>query len=389
MWKAILALAMALPCLAHAELLPDAGFGNTGVVDVALPGVSFHQTPRAAVLPDRRVVVAVVRGNPMPMFSRQPFLWLVRLRPDGGIDPTFADGAATTLVLAPANADNARLDDVGVRADGSAFALVTLSWPGAKRTLLVGIAADGRPDPGFNGGEPLVVAERGYENPRVFDTGSGYLVVGVGRSGTAGVRLGFDAWRLRADGTPDPSFGNGGSIAVEGPADGIGSTDVIALPGGGFQILNFQQSQTVPNYWRRYRADGSVDTTFGNGGVEAVPDVDTLDDVIRTVYPLDDGTHVAVGGGSCALRTLDAQGRTSTRFDGPCIGGMTINPNVQPYGAKILVSAEIHFSGAPSSADGTYLWVIDRNGVVDETFPEPQADRWRPPASPGASYGVA
>ncbi|HVJ62037.1 MAG TPA: hypothetical protein VM555_04920, partial [Tahibacter sp.] len=75
--------------------------------------------------------------------------------------------------------------------------------------------------------------------------------------------------------------------------------------------------------------------------------------------------------------------------DGPCIGGMTTNPFVQAYGGKLLVSAEMRFGGTPPPTDGTYLWVLDRNGTVDRAFAEPQGDRWRPTTNPSESYAVA
>lgn len=388
MWKAILVLALALPCAARAALTPDTGFGNAGIVDLALPGQRNAGTTHTAVLPDRRVVVAAVRGNPRPFWTIQPLLWLARLQPDGSLDPTFGNGAPATLELAQAELQFVRFNDVHVRNDGSLYALVTLSSSVGHRTILVSVTADGRFDPAFNAGAPLVVAPHAYENPKVFDTGSGYLVVGVGRLGTFGVRLGFDAWRVRADGSPDIAFGGGGSIVVPGSGEGIGSTDVMPVPGGGFQILNYQQSEAVPNYWRRYRADGSLDTAFGDGGVEAIPNVDSPDDVIRDVYPLGDGTYAAVAGASCVQRTFDAHGRTLSTFSGLCIGGATSNPNVQPYGEKLLANAGQYFPGTPSPADGTWLWVLDRNGAIDRAFAEPQGDRWRSPTDPNADYSV-
>lgn len=388
MWKAILVLALALPCVARAALTPDAGFGNAGIVDLALPGQRNAGTTHTAVLPDRRVVVAAVRGNPRPFWTIQPLLWVARLLPDGSLDPTFGNGAPATLELAQAELQFVRFNDVHVRNDGSLYALVTLSSSVGHQTILASVTADGRFDPAFNAGAPLVVAPRAYENPKVFDTGGGYLVVGVGRLGTFGVRLGFDAWRVRADGSPDIAFGGGGSIVVPGSGEGIGSTDAMPVPGGGFQILNYQQSEAVPNYWRRYRADGSVDTAFGDGGVEAIPNVDSPDDVVRDVYPLGDGTYAAVAGASCVQRTFDAQGRTLSKFSGLCIGGATSNPNVQPYGEKLLANAGQYFPGTPSPADGTWLWVLDRNGAIDRAFAEPQGDRWRSPTDPNADYSV-
>lgn len=392
MWKAILALALALPCLARAELLPDAGFGSGGTVDIALPDLPFGSKPHVTVLPDRRVVVAVVRGPPGPDFgAKQPSLWLARLQPDGSIDPTFGNGAPVLLDLSPFGYRAAGLEDIGVRPDGSLYALVLFqSLNLSYQMSLVSVTADGRFDPAFNGGAPLRLSNYGYWRPKAFDTGSGYLVVGVGRSECCGLQQGFDAWRVRADGTLDPAFGNGGSLAVPGGSEeDIGSTDVMPVPGGGFQILNFELSKPIPNYWRRYRADGSLDAAFGNGGDEAIPDLADPNAAIRHAYPLGDGTYAGVAGGSCVQRVFDAQGSTLSKFDGLCTGGGTTNPQVQPYGAKILVSAEQRFGGVPPPSDGTYLWVLDRNGAIDRAFAEPQGDRWRPTTNPNWSYQVA
>jgi hypothetical protein len=388
MWRIILAFAAALPCLARAELLPDPGFGNAGTVEVTLPALYSGGTPRAFVLPDRRTVIATLRANPRPFFQKQPLLSLTRLLPDGSVDPTFANGVP--LELTSSSVDSAGLGEMYVRPDGSLFGFARLGWmsgtPGA--TLIFSVTADGHFDPAFNGGAPLTIVEAVYGRTRIFDTGSGYLITGFSRLATGNVLVG-SVWRLRPDGTPDPAFGNGGVLDFPGNAGDIGGSDAMMLPGGGFQILNYEQSKPVPNYWRRYRADGSIDTAFGNGGEEAISDVDDRDDIIRSVYPLGDGTHAALGGASCVTRTLDAQGRTLAKFNGPCIGGATTNPNVQPYGGKILASAEERFGGVPPPSDGTYLWVLDRNGAVDRTFAEPQGDRWRPTTNPNWSYAVA
>lgn len=388
MWKAILALALTLPCIARAELLPDTSFGTAGTVEMTLPALPFGRTTRATVLPDRRVVVAVVRGRVAGPWVYRPTLSLTRLQPDGSVDPTFGNGAPVALDLSEENFERAYLSELGVRPDGSLFALVAVSrannW---NRTMLVSVTADGRLDPAFNGGAPVTLADHAYDRPKVFDAAGGYLVVGVGRVECCGFGRGFDAWRLRADGTPDPAFGTNGSIAVPGPAEGVGSTDVMPLPGGAFQILNYQAGLPSPNYWRRYRADGSLDTAFGNGGDEAIPTASNA--VLHDIYALGDGTFASVGGASCVQGVFDAQGRTLSTFSGLCIGGAQTNANVQPYGQKILVSAEQRFGGTPPPTDGTYLWVHDRNGTVDRAFAEPQGDRWRPTTNPMWSYGVA
>ena len=110
MWKVIarLVLAAAWPCLVFAEPVNDARFGNDGVVDVALPGNSFLNPARVAILPDRRIAVA-----------RTDDARIAQLLPEGGLDASFGSAGGATFALNPAPVDHACMVDIHVRPDGS------------------------------------------------------------------------------------------------------------------------------------------------------------------------------------------------------------------------------------------------------------------------------
>lgn len=365
--------------ICHAELVLDTRFGNAGIVDKAISGNSFQRAPQTTVLPDGRIVVAVIRASrPGVNWDWKPALFLARLLPDGSADPAFGNGAPVMLDLSASFFQRALSNHLVVRPDGSLLALVTMSTGPSGTyhlTHLVSITADGRLDPAFNGGAPLLLSKRGYNRVKVFDTDQGYLVLAGYPVGSRDTEVSqFTALRVRADGTFDPTFGNGGRVDVDAPDEA--GTDGMPIPGGGFQMSYFEYGAEHPvNYWRRYRADGSLDTAFGSGGEEAIPAVDGV--FLNEIHPLGDGTYAGTDDHACIRRLLDEQGRTLKTFAQPCAVVTHSFAMAQSYGQKILAS------------DGSYLSVVDRDGTIDRAFAEPQGDRWRPTAWTDGEFGAA
>ncbi|WP_257387172.1 hypothetical protein [Tahibacter caeni] len=375
---------------ARAGLYADTDFGDAGFVDVDLDTAPLYRRPQLAVLPDRRIVAALLPLGEMP---RSPQLKLVRLLPDGSRDPGFGGGGVATVPLSALAVDYGTVNQLRLLADGRFLALVSTMRierpPGGDpiyhaELLLLRLAADGSPDPSFNAGLPRAVGDAVSSSARLLPQADGILLVGFGTQ-CCGNPSGFRALRLRADGSPDPAFGSGGELVVA-PLDTT-SSDVMSVPGGGFQILHNQPQRT---FWRRYRRDGRVDTAFGINGEQDIPRTETFG--IERLQELADGSWLGFTG-YCPLRLFDAEGRVLSHLPGCAAYGapfnMSSNFQVQLYGDRWLISGEQRFQALPPPSDGTYLFATDHALRIDREFAGTPDGRFRPPDVPTASYAVA
>ena len=99
-------------------------------------------------------------------------------------------------------------------------------------------------------------------------------------AGTAGSLSGFLVARYMPDGSPDPSFGDGGYVQTQvgEEAAGGGSATAVALEPDGRIVVAGVSDQGLAPYpgssgiedefaVARYNPDGSLDTSFGTGGI--------------------------------------------------------------------------------------------------------------------------
>lgn len=392
MWKTIAAVLLLFCAGARAGLYDDTAFGNIGYVDIDLGGSQYYyDAPEVVVLPDRRVVAATMLSG---LAVQTPTLKVVRLLADGGLDPAFGANGVATVALSAMAADWSYVTALTPLADGRLYLLAYTmrvenppDGAGAiyhTSSYLVRLRDDGEIDPGFNGGQPWTgAASFAFGNLMPQDTG--ILLVTQGDYCCA-LGTGIDAIRLRFDGTLDPGFGTGGVLAV--PAANSESVGSMPLAGGGFQVFHrkpWAHGQPARNFWRRYRADGSLDTTFADGGQQEIPLTEFFG--MSQLHALGDGTQLGVDG-TCPLRWFDAEGRVLAVY-AQCTRTGGSDFHVRRYGEKWLFSGEERFGGVPPPSDGTYLHVTDRAGRVDPAFAAPQGLRWRSPDAPSASYAVA
>jgi uncharacterized delta-60 repeat protein len=183
----------------------------------------------------------------------------------GVSDPAFGNAG---IVVNPGSHADAR---VTVQADGRIVAVGGQSDFEIDRYL-----PDGKPDPSFgnSGHYTLDMTDGGVERASaVALLDDGRIVVG----GTASSGAGYD-WvvaRLLADGTPDPSFGDGGKVRLNlGPLDGNELHDLILLPGGlilaAGNVNEGAAGGGINFAVLRLTADGTPDPSFGTGGIRTV-----------------------------------------------------------------------------------------------------------------------
>lgn len=210
-------------------------YGADGAADAAFDAaIATLNVPGAVrgVVVDPVTSKIVLVGVTSPALG-VPQLMVARREATGGADATFNGTGSFTLGTEDAPLGSAGL---AIALDASGALTVVGSRKEANGTtsgLALRLAADGRRDPTFNGGQPIVDARRRHTGVLVDPAGAS--VIGGTDSSTA---LGaFALTRRLADGALDPAFGAGGvtTLGVGFHSEGLAqlSDGSLALAGGG------------------------------------------------------------------------------------------------------------------------------------------------------------
>jgi len=250
-------LLLAVGSAAAAPGVLDPSFG-AGSGEVTTQIGESAAADAVVVQPDGKIVAAgeFVEAIGPPNFA------LVRYEPSGTLDPTFGNGG---WVLSPAGAASA----VALQPDGKIVAAGTAS----NQIRVVRYNADGSLDQSFGTGGVVTTAASGsgsVANALVLQP-DGKIVVG-GYSSDGLERL-FTLVRYDANGSLDSTFGSGGIVTTR-VGTGSSSIDGLVLQPDGKFVADGDAvdaaDQNVPGL-ARYNADGSLDPSFGSGGIVTTP----------------------------------------------------------------------------------------------------------------------
>ncbi|MEH2590705.1 beta strand repeat-containing protein [Bradyrhizobium sp. AZCC 1721] len=232
----------------------DTSFGDGGKVITDLLVDDFGQS--VGLQPDGKIVVSGYSFN--ANISGFDFA-LVRYNADGSLDFSFnGDGRVTTRI-----GTHEASYSVVVQPDGKILAAGHSLFFGTNDIAVVRYNADGSLDTDF-GEDGRVTTDFGHTN----DVGQSVAVQADGRIVVAGISQGDIAVvRYNADGSLDTSFGDGGRVTTSIAAgNDVGSSVTIQADG---RILVAGSSFNGANTdfaIVRYNTDGSLDTSFGDGG---------------------------------------------------------------------------------------------------------------------------
>jgi uncharacterized delta-60 repeat protein len=231
----------------------DPSFGTGGI---ARPGDAVSAANAMVLQADGRIVLAGSTAG-------TGFDWrLTRLNPDGLPDAGFGTGGVVTTDF---GGDYDIANAVALQPDGR---IVVAGTEGASSGIDRDFAVarynpDGSLDTGFGaGGRVTVSLAAGPDDP------FGVVVQPDGRIVVAGIAAGdFGVLRLNADGTFDASFGSGGSVRTDvAPQDYVRA--VVVQPDGRIVVGGGSGSGASGTFSLvRHLTDGSLDPTFGPGGV--------------------------------------------------------------------------------------------------------------------------
>jgi uncharacterized delta-60 repeat protein len=254
----------------------DTTFGSGGVVTG--PGNQLTGRDRVTVLPDGKIVVT--GSGRLPDNSHA--LTLSRYNPDGSLDASFGTGGVASTAFSQV----AYAEGIALQSDGR---IVVAAYVDLTDDFVVlRFNADGSPDPTFGQAGQV----RTDFAPYTIVDGAGAVavqldgkIVVAGRTDEEGAGTGdfivsdFAVIRYNPDGSLDTSFGNGGKARA-----GISGLDdhatAVALQADGKIVVAGNSERLIPTSpgsadatissdfaAARFLANGSVDTTFGTGGV--------------------------------------------------------------------------------------------------------------------------
>lgn len=265
------------------ELDPTFGAGGFVSADLAHLG---DFAAAVEVQPDGKVLVAGYTAQPENQAHNFAGL-LARFNADGSLDTTFGDGGVAVTQLAD------RLTSLAVLANGQIVAGGEY-WGGfghGDDSALLRFNADGSPDLSFGGGdgvEYVNLASWGETFNRIAIAPDGKI---VGLSQCANFDGGFDQGdfgvvRFNANGTLDATFGGGDGVVTTDFSDAQHSLDLAAAVGftadGKLVVAGSTTDQGGTGIQprdggfglARYNDDGSLDTSFGDGGKVITPFAD-------------------------------------------------------------------------------------------------------------------
>ena len=298
---------------AEADGMLDPSFGNGGIVITQFPGMFPNSAASSVVvLPDGRAAAAGAVTLPMSGTAMAAARYLV----SGALDPSFSSDG-TSQVDFPFFNSFAGADDVLLQPDGRLVLVGGVdSFQFGRFFALARLTVNGAPDFSF-GTEGRLTTE--FPGPAWAVAGllqPDGRIIAVGNSGTD-----LAAARYNVNGTLDPTFGTAGQLTLPLPqpftvgdaalqpdgklvivgaygpgpfdfglvrllpsgavdpsfdGDGVATTDfgadestqsVIVLADGRLVIGGHRTTTVTDVALARYLADGTLDTTFGTGGL--------------------------------------------------------------------------------------------------------------------------
>jgi uncharacterized delta-60 repeat protein len=281
----------------------DTAFGSGGKVTTDFNG-STDEADAIVVQPDGKIVLA---GTTFSINTFSDFA-LARYDSDGSLDTTFGSGGKVITEFSNSagqvSADQAF--DMAIQNDGK---IVLAGWTFINNSVTSNFALaryniDGSLDSSFGSGGKVTTDFGGADISRaVVIQPDGRIVAAGGGEGLPG---GFKLARYNGDGSLDTTFGSDGKVTVVSNAEG---RRLVLQPDGKFIVAGEISISFDSNFClARLSSNGILDTTFGSGG-KVTTDFVGLNDFLTDIAIQPDGRIVAVG-------TPPTRGGAIVRYNG-------------------------------------------------------------------------
>src|SRR5262249_25991769 len=273
----------------------DTSFGGTGTVFTDVSGQS-DRAQAVLIQPDGKSIVGGTGGDG-PHF----FFVLARYTPDGSLDSTFGNGGKLVTDPSPSGSYN-EIWDLALQPDGRILAGGDVMIGNEMYFAVARYNPNGTLDTSFGSNGLSTTNPSGNGGDRAYSVlvqPDGKIVL-VGGSFGGNSTSHFAISRFTSWGGVDSSFGANGTVTTDLPGTYEQAFDAVLQPDG--KIVAVGQTNPAGAYppiynfaLARYNADGSLDSSFGNGGfvMTEMGGNDQAEGV--TLAP--DGRIVVVGGG--------------------------------------------------------------------------------------------
>jgi uncharacterized delta-60 repeat protein len=340
----------------------DASFGQGGRVVTAF-GTNPSSANALVLQSDGKIIVAgFARNN-----QQGADFALVRYNANGGLDSSFGGGKVTTAFGASPSSAGA----LALQTDGKIIAAGGVTNSGTLNDFaLARYNQDGSLDPSFNGDGKVITDFNGQSDGAV-----GVAVQPDGRIVAAGttifMTLKFALARYNADGSLDASFGTGGRVITP---DRYSATGVALQPDGKIVVVGWSPLNFFELVLARYNVDGSLDGTFGAGGI-VITDPGGDFETASAVALQSDGKIVVAGGNQFffLMARYNPNGTLDNTFG---FSGLAFNRFYDLFGSMGTAVAiqsdgrivEAGFTGTQYLATDFGLMRYNVNGSLDTSF---------------------
>ncbi len=348
--------------------LLDPTFGGDGRVttDLSTTIPTEDAVYGVAVQPDGKIVAVGYRNSPA-----NQWMAVVRYDTDGTLDSSFGDdGVVLTHFRSGAEGDAVVLQPDGkIVVVGTTWIRSALDWGFA----VARFNTDGTLDETFGGTGRVrtVVGDDLSEATGVALDAHGDIVV-VGQAASSGAV--FAVVRYTPDGSLDGRFGVDGIVLTPIGHHGGSSDDVAIQPDGAIVVAGAAGTRNGSDIaLARYQDDGTLDPSFGNGGIVRTSFGDGQEG--SAGVELQPDGKIVIGGGAgysagFAFVRYMPDGTLDPTFAGDGFRTVTIGWDANVGDIALQPDGSIVAVGVSGPSDNTSFAVarLDTNGELDQTF---------------------
>ena len=248
----------------------DTSFGTTGVVDTPIPGSSATAKADRVALD---ATGALIVGGDGFSLDRGFFAPIFRYEPNGELDPTFGENSSGMAFANLTGVDftgtitSLIVDHQGnILVGGNSGQLSTNDW------YIMRFTANGHPDPtwGGTGAVDTSIGAKGQETAYSLAEQPDGKIVAVGNASIFAAG-GYDIARYNANGTLDQTFGTGGIVNQLFPGGVHANALDVAVMNNGDLLVG---GASTNEQWTlaRFTSNGTLDSTFGTAGTVVTTD---------------------------------------------------------------------------------------------------------------------
>jgi uncharacterized delta-60 repeat protein len=239
----------------------DSSFGTGGKVITEF-GIDARQALGVALQPDRKIVVIGFVNNGGTNFD----FALARYNTDGSLDASFGSGGKVTTDF---SGGNDLATSVAIEPGGK---IIAAGQTSPDSFALARYNTDGSLDASFGSGGKVIttffgILEGVYDLALLPDG----RIIAAGFTLTSFTGFDFALARYNADGSLDSSFGTGGKVLTNVLSNNSDQIHTVALQPDGRIVVGGGTANSLTGVslaaLARYTTDGSLDSSFGNGGL--------------------------------------------------------------------------------------------------------------------------